>query len=1069
MSTTRFEYCIDGPWTMALDPEDVGTKKRWYTGKCPGEARDVKVPGFMTQAHTSAPAWYFCDFELEQTWEGLETNLEFMSLDYSATVWLNGKRLGKHEGGCGSVVLPANDAVKKGKNSLALRITGNGDRCARGITGSVRLTAKPITHISDIAIQPDIRRKRLVVNVSTSSPEPVEVRLQIESTPYEIQGEAGSLVLPFPEYELWSSDNPQLYNLVCELLDKDEVIDRVETRFGMREFTVKDNRFYLNLRPISVKAISHRPYYADAVSQEQMLDFARKELNAAKSAGFNMVRLDLDTAPDMFFDAADEMGMMIYSVLPLAAFPPSRNLKESCIQQIRKVVQRDRNRPSVVVISSIDDPFAGETDNALPPHAYEFREDFCEFTRALDPTRVIMNRTHPSDMDSGLSRLYRPYHEEALYFDDITSCPPAPFDKDTEQHFMHCGDPSRLFFWSRLGSGTLPDSATLSAIKDQVDSASSLLEYYRKLLQEIQSVIEEFGLGMAFKDADAFTQSTNELQCEAVRCQIEALRANPKIDGYCYAQLCDAGSNVSAGIIDNKRKPKDVFKTFKKILAPARLLLHAPKTNLQVREEIPVNITLTGSAQLKGFADLSLQVIGPTNQVLWKKKRAIKLARGGKAIWSGRISASGSTGHHRFVARIMRTMSVLAQGELDLHVVDAMPDCDVKTCVLGNKSKWREACAKLAPKASVLAPVHIVPPLASTIRAYPDNELVQTLAQAKSGAVVIVFDPPEDWNDLADMFDPALRATSRPVGGGNFGCYHFAKMHPVFEDLPTRGLMSQAYANVLAQKTFVEKSDETICGVLDARPQAKNDSNEQGGSWWGNDILVKRYGSGRLVFTHMQILQNLGYDPVADRIFINMLNHFSSHSVPADEPALPDKAAIEWLRKERTGKVRRWMIIGPFENWEDKGHETVYPPEKEIKTELTYPGWYCALKWRDSFSLEEDGHLVRVQNALTPSREQYHLCDYGVAYAYAEFTSDRRYNNIRLVVKTNHKIKLWMNGRMVYKDDEPRQDAEVAVETYVRQGRNTVLLKLSKTPGPFQFTASVETAKRHPLPINWFK
>jgi len=243
-------------------------------------------------------------------------------------------------------------------------------------------------------------------------------------------------------------------------------------------------------------------------------------------------------------------------------------------------------------------------------------------------------------------------------------------------------------------------------------------------------------------------------------------------------------------------------------------------------------------------------------------------------------------------------------------------------------------------------------------------------------------------------------------------------------------------------------------------------------TWWGTDILVRRHGNGRLVFTHLRVLEHLGEDPVADRLFVNLLNHFSRRSVPSESPLLPDAKEVEWLRNERNQQARRWAVIGEFPNWgPDSGHDKVYPPENQIDFSATYLGWYKAVAWKDWYTQAAQGHLLDFQQAFTPIFQYYPRFDYAVAYAYAEFASDRR-QDVQVDLGLQNATKVWMNGRLIHesKTQVPHDRFErESTETYIKQGKNTVLVKCSKIPGPFRFSFDFQAHGKEALQLNWWR
>jgi hypothetical protein len=333
-----------------------------------------------------------------------------------------------------------------------------------------------------------------------------------------------------------------------------------------------------------------------------------------------------------------------------------------------------------------------------------------------------------------------------------------------------------------------------------------------------------------------------------------------------------------------------------------------------------------------------------------------------------------------------------------------------------------------------------------------------------------VFGPPDDWNDFAAHVEPSLKATSRDAVGAFLGIYHYAKLHPVFEELPARGLMRQPYRNVVAPKTFAETGDEDICGTFDTTPIASGSYMLGDASWWGNDILVKRLGAGRIVFTHLRILEHLGEDPVADRLFVNMVKHFARRSVPSiDAPPL-SQYSIDWLHTEHRDRTRLWMTIGMFPNWGDAGHHTAYPPEARIDLDATYPGWYGPISWRRWHSRAVDDHVIDLQEAFAPVYEYYPRFDYGTGYAYAEFYCDQR-QDVEVKLGVQDATKVWINSSLVFENQEhcPHKVLETFdVPGFLRQGKNTVLVKVSKIPGEFRFALDLASTGNEPLKVRWW-
>ena len=457
-------------------------------------------------------------------------------------------------------------------------------------------------------------------------------------------------------------------------------------------------------------------------------------------------------------------------------------------------------------------------------------------------------------------------------------------------------------------------------------------------------------------------------------------------------------------------------------------------------------------------------MVGPTNQVLWKKKRASKLPRHAKELWNGAIGASGSVGKHRFIVRVLDGIKVLAEAGQDFNVYDTPPVCDVPFHVVDPRNEWTPRLAQYKLE-SMLAPVLIVPAVTNSVYGYPD-ELLQALAQVKGGAVAVFFAPPADWNELAEQLDESLRLHPCDATGGLAPALHYVKVHPIFEGAQSRCLMRQPFRYVAPQAAFRDTSDEDIASTFNTWLLEQED----GGDAWASDIVVRRYGSGRIFFTHLRILESLGTDPLADRLFVNLLNHCARRSVPQGALQLSTAKAGEWLRTVRGTRARRWAVIGEFPNWNGGGHNAVYAPEHHIELAARYPGWHGPVGWRQWHTLASQGHALDLHAALNFREPGLSHGDCGTAYAYAEFNADRR-QDARFTIISAHACKVWLNGSLVLAREQPddHQQENSMSPVLVKQGKNTLLIKSSQAFGPHVIEAGISSATREPLVLNWWR
>jgi hypothetical protein len=898
--------------------------------------------------------------------------------------------------------------------------------------------------ITDVFVQPDLRRKRLTVTVSAVPSG--RVRLSIDGTEHSVEGPVGKLSLPFPDFTAWSPSEPRLYTLTCELMEDDAVLDTTSVRFGMREFTIRDGRFFLNYYPIHIKGVVHCGDDSESNAESPITEVARADLEVIKDAGFNLILLRQGPAPASFFDLCDEMGILVWHEVDPVVVPRSE-FGEKVAIGVRQTIQENRNRPSIVVWGFCDHIIADADGIAFSG------AERSQVARGLDPSRVII-----VDPMLGTCRLLvRPYHTAIERCEEICLNTFPPVSSHSERYARTAGSPDVLTFHSGAECPNLIDLSRCADDLSQLDAGTI------KQVALLREHFSERELERAFGSFEGFVKARHAIQREVTPIVIDALRANEKSAGYICGSLSDYAGSSPGEDSKLKEEPKPIAAVLGKTQAPMRPLISMPRTNFVPRDEIDVTVTLANDERYEGPADLSLQVVGPTNQVLWKKKRSVKIVRSRKPIWTGKISASGSEGKHKFLVRVMRGGRIVAEGSTVFHVVDRPEPAQVAAQFLDPKDTWEDRCAPYLVPMPGDAAIQIIPPFANTIRAYPEHELAQVLASVREGAVAIFFDPPDDWNELAEAVDDHIMATSRGVG--TYNCFDYVKLHPVFDQLPTRCCMGQIYRDVAPGATFIEASDEDICGALNT-----DDVFLQSIDWgkrcdpWSSHILVRRFGSGRIVFTHLNILENLDSDPVAARLFVNLLNHFNRRSVPPEGEVQPLPAAAQWMGIERKN-VRRWKVIGPFPNWDGAGHDTVYPPEKSIDFEGTYPGWFETVTWEDWRALPGDAHRIHFGPGAPEGAPSYPVGDGGCTmYAYAEFTCEKR-QRVACRVESDDPVKIWLNGVLAEAEEETDGDPEITI----RQGRNTVLIKISIEAARSEASFDLLSQKKESVPLTWWK
>lgn len=139
-----------------------------------------------------------------------------------------------------------------------------------------------------------------------------------------------------------------------------------------------------------------------------------------------------------------------------------------------------------------------------------------------------------------------------------------------------------------------------------------------------------------------------------------------------------------------------------------------------------------------------------------------------------------------------------------------------------------------------------------------------------------------------------------------------------------------------------------------------------------------------------------------------------------------------------------WWVIFPFDNTDETGFDTVYPPEMEIDFDKEYVG--------------KDGRIIgwyktdsRGENAFSNVPE-----DDVTGYALTFLESDRNQNYI-LSLGSDDTIKIWVNDRLIFSEyvHRPLRRADDVIELPISKGRNKILVKVTNGYGPWGFFADI--------------
>ena len=471
-----------------------------------------------------------------------------------------------------------------------------------GIWQPVWIESRPQVHIQRVKIT--TLEDHVEVNVFASMPLPNAVEAQILSPSGEIVSQVVSgtsnFTIEIHEPLLWSPDEPNLYTLRVNLtglradskLEDDsgdlsgfKILDEVTETFGFRTIETRDGQILLNGRPFYLRGALDQDYYPDLIYTPPSLEYIESQFRMAKSMGLNCLRVHIKVADPRYYEAADRVGLLIWTELPnfqLLTDESKRRARET----LTGMLERDGNHPCIGIWTIINESWGV---NLTDPAQRAWLSETYLWFKELDPTRLVVGNSAcwsnfhvvtdiadfhnyyamPDHLEKWCkwTEIYshRPwwlfaheYTEHDLWKDFLldpwfgSPRPPAP-------DILQKGDEPLLV--SEFGNWGLPDVQKLYE-----GNGGAAPWWFETGLNWSGGVVYPHGIERRFKQYHldrvfpslrALIEASQRLQLDALKYQIENLRAHADIQGYVITELTDVHWE-SNGLLDMYRNPKVV-------------------------------------------------------------------------------------------------------------------------------------------------------------------------------------------------------------------------------------------------------------------------------------------------------------------------------------------------------------------------------------------------------------------------------------------------------------------------------------------------------------------------------
>ena len=431
--------CLNGLWDYAIVSTNVE--------RTPAFQGEILVPypvqsalsGVRKTISPEETLWYRRTFSVPPAWKGQRVLLHFDAVDWQTTVWVNGTKVGEHQGGFDAFTYDITGILNEaGPQELLLSVWDPNDAGAiprgkqvlkpgrtrytaiSGIWQSVWLEPVPQSSIRSLKITPNVDANEISLTVYGQNLESSDlVAVEILDSGRVIakeQGKANTEIhCQIKNPKLWAPGNPFLYDLKIMLQRRGKAIDHVSSYFGLRKIEIKKdsagvNRIFLNGQPLFELGLLDQGWWPDGLYTAPTDAALKFDIEETLKMGFNLARKHVKVEPDRWYYWADKLGLLVWQDMPSGDRPwrgempatgrrpairsadklLSRETYDIYTREYQSLIENHFNHPCIIMWVPFNEGW-GQHDTLR----------IVELTRHLDPSRLVDNASGWFDMESG--------------------------------------------------------------------------------------------------------------------------------------------------------------------------------------------------------------------------------------------------------------------------------------------------------------------------------------------------------------------------------------------------------------------------------------------------------------------------------------------------------------------------------------------------------------------------------------------------------------------------------------------------------------------------------------------
>ena len=407
------DITLKTPWTGQIVDSAFYKNPEYAKYREPG---NIKIPFWLQPLkYYKGAAWYQKEVTIPENWNGQFIELFLERCHWESRLWVDDHEVGMQNSLGTPHKYNLSELLTAGKHRLTLcidnrvkdidpglnshSITDHTQTNWNGVVGQLFLEARPLIHIQNIQVFPDIQNKKIAVKVKVQnlSGHSANVRLSVavtqnsgtESADFDLGKGENVLKMNLSmgsDLKLWNEFHPNLYTLEARLKEKkSDETDMYSTTFGMREFKVAGKQILVNGQPTFLRGTLECAIFPETGYPATDISEWLRIFNVCRAHGLNHVRFHSWCPPQAAFDAADQTGFYLHVECSSWAnqsttIGDGKPFDKYLYEESQRMVDEYGNHPSFCMMVYGNEP-GGR--NQVP-----FLTNFVEFWKNRDSRRI---------------------------------------------------------------------------------------------------------------------------------------------------------------------------------------------------------------------------------------------------------------------------------------------------------------------------------------------------------------------------------------------------------------------------------------------------------------------------------------------------------------------------------------------------------------------------------------------------------------------------------------------------------------------------------------------------------